>query len=221
MRQHITTIVVAATTAGVIAAGPAVARSVVDYARNADKVDGRHAVGSSASSGTRAGKLVATNSEGRLPNYIVRRVASADNAGTLDGLDSAAFKRLCDGIAAFASVGPNVGADYSPILGHQGAADSCAGTVEAKRVDTGIYRVRFKGLVTQVCDVLNVIPTPATLVSVSGPRDLFGTYEWIGEPNEEECRGSMFNRYSLPVQVTITDRLGAHTDALFTVAVLR
>lgn len=41
-------------------------------ARNADKVDGKHAVGASASKAKRAGKLVATNKNGRLPNDIIK-----------------------------------------------------------------------------------------------------------------------------------------------------
>jgi len=62
-------------------AGPPVAAAVYD-AVNADKVDGRHAVAASTTPAGRAGKLVATNSSGRLPNDII---ATAPNAGKLGG----------------------------------------------------------------------------------------------------------------------------------------
>jgi hypothetical protein len=87
-RTHLPTIVVAAVTAMVTAGAPALAGSVVDFARNADKVDGKHAVGFSASIAGRAGKLVATNAAGRLPNNIIAKAADPDQ---LDGIDSAGF----------------------------------------------------------------------------------------------------------------------------------
>ncbi len=59
------------------------------FAHNADKVDGKHAVGATASANSRRGKLVATSrSSGRLPNNII---AKALDANLLDGLDSTAF----------------------------------------------------------------------------------------------------------------------------------
>lgn len=48
--------------------GPAIADAI---ASDSDKVDGFHAVGAKAKAGKRAGKLVATNSKGRLPRNIV------------------------------------------------------------------------------------------------------------------------------------------------------
>jgi hypothetical protein len=71
LRRHGTTALVAASVAALTAGGPAVAGSIVDFARNSDKVDGKHAVGAGASAPERAGKLVATNSAGRLPNNII------------------------------------------------------------------------------------------------------------------------------------------------------
>ncbi len=59
---------------------------------NADKVDGRHAVGSGASKAKRAGKLVATNSKGYLPSNIVKPYWGAIKnkpAGFADGKDNA------------------------------------------------------------------------------------------------------------------------------------
>jgi len=70
--------------------GPAVsAVSAVFDAQNADKVDGKHAVGAGASVSSRKGKLVATSATtGRLPNNII---AKAPDAGLLDGFDSTKF----------------------------------------------------------------------------------------------------------------------------------
>ena len=60
---------------------------------NSDKVDGKHAVGAGATPTSRAGKLVATNSSGRLPNNII---AKAPDSGLLDGRDSTEFLLTTD-----------------------------------------------------------------------------------------------------------------------------
>ena len=60
-----------------LASAPAIAGSVADYARNAGKVDGIHAVRASAGVDARAGKLVATNPAGYLPGGIVQTVPNA------------------------------------------------------------------------------------------------------------------------------------------------
>lgn len=86
--QDLRTAVVAVVAASVVA-GPA-AVAAVTYATNADKVDRKHAVGAGASRQTRAGKLVATNGNGYLPNNVLRK---ARDANRLDGLDSTAFLR--------------------------------------------------------------------------------------------------------------------------------
>jgi hypothetical protein len=74
------------------------ALTVVDLARNADKVDGKHAVAFGTAVGKRKGKLVATSPQtGLLPSNIISRVPRADradradDADRLDGLDSSAF----------------------------------------------------------------------------------------------------------------------------------
>ena len=89
LRRHAVTIMVAMITAAVTAGGPAVAAAVAD-AINADKVDGRDAVGPKASADKRAGNLVATKPNGKLPNDII---AEAPNADRLDGLNSTDFLR--------------------------------------------------------------------------------------------------------------------------------
>jgi hypothetical protein len=89
LRKHASTVAVAALTAMVTATAPAIAEVIADFAKNADKVDGKHAVGFNATSGERKGKLVATSrGTGRLPNDII---AKAPNANLLDGIDSATF----------------------------------------------------------------------------------------------------------------------------------
>lgn len=80
-------IVTAVVVGAVVAFGPGVAQAAYD-AVNADKVDGKHAVGAGSTVTGRAGKLVATDANGRLPNNII---AKAPDADLLDGLDSGAF----------------------------------------------------------------------------------------------------------------------------------
>jgi hypothetical protein len=61
---------IAGATVGAVAQTPAEPAAV--SAINADRVDGRHAVGAGASKAARAGKLVATDKQGYLPSNIVR-----------------------------------------------------------------------------------------------------------------------------------------------------
>lgn len=93
---------------------PAVARVVADYAKNADKVDGKHAVGARAPLAKRAGRLVATNKQGFFPNNIIKK---ARDANKLDGIDSDAFQQDYEGVAVVA----RSGGDFSSI---QAAIDS-------------------------------------------------------------------------------------------------
>lgn len=90
LRRHATTIVIAMITAAITAGGPALAAAVYD-AVNADKVDGKHAVGAAASPSDRSGKLVATNADGRLPNNIIER---APDAAKLQGRPANALSRM-------------------------------------------------------------------------------------------------------------------------------
>jgi hypothetical protein len=91
LKRHTTTIVVAMVTAALTAATPAIAATVVDYARNAGAVDGKSAVGASATAKQRAGKLVATNKSGYLPGSIIKTLdwTQLGNvpAGFADGTD--------------------------------------------------------------------------------------------------------------------------------------
>lgn len=87
VRQHLPIVLTALLTSSVFAAGPSVAQAAYD-AVNSDKVDGKHAVGATATPMGRAGKLVATNRSGRLPDNII---AKAPDADLLDGKDAAEF----------------------------------------------------------------------------------------------------------------------------------
>jgi hypothetical protein len=90
LRDHLSIIITAAVVSTVFMAGPSVAQAAYD-AVNADKVDGKHAVGAGATVDARKGKLVATSpTTGRLPNDII---AKAPNADKLDGRDSTVFFR--------------------------------------------------------------------------------------------------------------------------------
>ena len=91
LRRHLGTVVAVALTAALTAATPAIATGVRSalFADDSDKVDGKDAVGFTASVEDRKGKLVATSGmTGRLPNSII---AKAPNADLLDGRDSSEF----------------------------------------------------------------------------------------------------------------------------------
>jgi hypothetical protein len=104
LSQDVRTTIIAIVVAAVVAA-PAAAAIVA----NSDMVDGKHAVTAGANRSSRAGKLVATNTNGYLPNDIVVKArdsnlfdgkdsteflgatAQAADANTLDGKDSTEF----------------------------------------------------------------------------------------------------------------------------------
>lgn len=89
LRRQVPVAVTAAVVCSLFAGGPVVARAAFD-AHNADKVDGKHAVGASTSVAKRKGKLVATSPRtGRLPSNII---ATAPNAKRLDGLAGSAYR---------------------------------------------------------------------------------------------------------------------------------
>jgi hypothetical protein len=92
LRRHLPIFLTAVLTATVFAAAPTVARAAYD-AVNSDKVDGKHAVGAGATPASRAGKLVATNGSGRLPNNIIDK---APDSNLLDGRDSTEFLLATD-----------------------------------------------------------------------------------------------------------------------------
>jgi hypothetical protein len=88
MRTVVVAGVTAVVVAGSTAASPALAGAIAGFARNADKVDGKHAVGAGASVAQRRGKLVAVARSGKLPNNII---ATAPNAARLGGKGAARY----------------------------------------------------------------------------------------------------------------------------------
>lgn len=123
-------LVISATATG----GPALAGLV--FADNSDKVDGKHAVGSNASTDNRKGKLVATNKvTGRLPNNIIRK---APDAQLLDGRDSNDFLSLS------APAGRLVG---EGLVNSGGALHGAAGAgMTVSKTATGAFAVLIPGL---------------------------------------------------------------------------
>jgi hypothetical protein len=82
LKRDLRTIVIAVVAAAVTAGGPAMAHGVAHalFAHNADKVDGKHAVGSGAALGNAAGKLVTTAGNGKFaPKFITLRSFQAVN----------------------------------------------------------------------------------------------------------------------------------------------
>ncbi|MGH2755273.1 MAG: hypothetical protein ACRDLB_12695 [Actinomycetota bacterium] len=210
----LTAIVVAAVTAG----GPVIAGTIADFARNADKVDGRHAVGARASLETRAKKLVATNKNGRLPNNIIRKAPAARDADRVGGFGPTAFVRGCQAgaLRGQAQVPTTVGAEFERVSGfstiYGGPVDldgnNChLDEARARRVATGTYDVRL-ALVAWTCTE----PMPAdiitALVSIQSAQPLVATYEPVCDSN------------SVYVRVRIADLNGTFVDAPFSVALL-
>lgn len=208
---------VAAVTAVLVAAGPVVARSVVDFARNAHRVDGIHAVEASTSAGKRAGKLVATNANGRLPRNLIPLAADSSR---LDGFSSQAFVFRCGAgsLRGHATVPSNVGAAYEEVDGFgtvlggplDSSGSNCHGqTAMARRVGPGTYRV-VGGAIAWNCpepppdDILSAIVTPIG----SGGSPLVASYR----PVCDEGR--------VVAEVQVTDIDGAPTDAAFVIAFL-
>ena len=98
IRSHMSTFLVALVTAAVTAGSPAIADGVRHalFAHDSDKVDGKHAVGSSASKASRKGKLVATNPRtGYLPNNIILK---ALNSAKLGGAPASSYLTTSDSI---------------------------------------------------------------------------------------------------------------------------
>jgi hypothetical protein len=87
LKTHAPLIVAIVVVAILTTAGPALARAAFD-AMNAHKVDGFHAVAAGAAPAHRAGKLVATNGAGHLPNNIISK---APNSAKLNNLPVSAF----------------------------------------------------------------------------------------------------------------------------------
>src|SRR5687767_3423525 len=82
-RENLKLVLVAACCLAVGLSAPAVGSSLrLSYADNADKVDGKHAVGAGATITQRKGKLVATSgTTGKLPSNIIAKAPNSDRLG--------------------------------------------------------------------------------------------------------------------------------------------
>lgn len=150
IRAHAPILITAVLVAALTTGGPALAGAAFD-AMNAHKVDGKHAVGATASADQRAGKLVATGATGFLPNGIIKK---ANNADKLDGVDSIAFARL----PQFASVDA------------AGSTFLARGVTTSVRDSTGVYHVLFDTPVDRCGHVATSIQGAQIVQTVAGGR---------------------------------------------------
>jgi hypothetical protein len=105
VHRHLTTIVVAAAVAAVTAGGPAVAATVVGYAKNAGAVDGISAVRANAPVKDLKGTLVATGAKtGTLPGSVI---GTAPNSAKLGGVPAAGFASSFVDARDFPAIGKN------------------------------------------------------------------------------------------------------------------
>ncbi|MEA2477180.1 MAG: hypothetical protein QOC87_1379 [Actinomycetota bacterium] len=228
------TVAVAALTLG----GPAIARSVADFARNAGHVDGIKAVTSqkcgrqqtplsSPDCSSRANKLVAANKKGYLPNDIIR---VAPDAAQLGGESASRYAQECGGaaISGFAQVPADVASDWAEVEGYgfvhgyggpinkdtgKPSIDTCqANAVKARHVAVGVYEVSFFG--SAACQYGNPQPgfTIPAVATVNDPRAL--TISYTTRPECDPQQG-------LVQEVRIFDSNGASTDAGFTMTILK
>jgi hypothetical protein len=203
MRPRAIAIVIAVFAAAFIA--PAAAHHVVRFARNADKVDGRHAVGAGASQEERAGRLVATNSTGRLPNNIIRR---APNAGLLAGEFSVHYEdSVCEvGTPAWAFVSSDGSARGVSRYQHHAIFAPCElRGVTVQRIDTGYYQVNFDGLFCQTADVPQ-LTTVVTIKSATAVPLIANTWSVCPDGHGE-----------IEEEVRIVDPNGEPQDAAFVI----
>lgn len=170
IRRIVPMILIAVLASALTVGAPAVGAAIYD-AVNADKVDGRHAVGAGASVGARAGKLVATGTTGRLPNNII---AKAPDANLLDGLDSSAFLRATGKAADAESVD---GVDSS--LLQRRVIDACPSGQSIKSVGAdGSVACTSKAADADLLDGLN----PANLRPVHVTKGESATLGLSGTP---------------------------------------
>jgi hypothetical protein len=131
LRRHTPVVLTAVIVATLMQVGPPVVAAAYD-AVNADKVDGRHAVGAGATPAKRAGKLVATNAQGRLPDSII---AKAPDAAKLGGVAPDGYLRnQPDGVTGDSVLAGSIQRDdlqYRALLPRAFGLVNFNGTVEA------------------------------------------------------------------------------------------
>jgi hypothetical protein len=221
LRKHGITIVVAMATAAVTATAPAVARSVVDFARNAGKVDGYRARAFTDKPNERRTSLVSTDDSGYLPSNIIGSIAPvAEDSHHFEGLGKDAYVQQCmtGALLGEALVPSDMSSDPTavhgfstqyggPPSGGAGGGPCHIGEARAQHVSTGIYRV-YLALIG--CSSYVTRPVAGVLLSIEGEagQDLHATYKDACEPDGW-------------IEVHIFDGLGAPQDASFTIALLQ
>lgn len=198
------------------AIGPATARAIADYARNSDRVDGFHAV-SGGSKAQRAGKIVATDQNGLLPNGVIDRARDAKKLG---GIGPNGYTKLCqDGsVEGQALIPADVGSEYTEVRGFsttyggpvEPSGNVChVGEARARHVSTGVYRVDLATVAVEDCtepiasDTLTAVVTPVDLAGIG----ITASYRPVCD-----------NRVVL--EVMLRDATGAPQDAPFAVVLL-
>jgi hypothetical protein len=209
--------IIAVVVVGAAASGPAAARSIVDFARNAGHVDGYSAVASSSEE--RGESLVATNKEGRLPNDIIKK---APDARALGGRNASDYQLACDtgSIGGYASVPSDVGSEWTVVPGYSltlseggpvskdgtpGYRSCSKSTPEARRTAPGTYEVSFA--IQGLCFQTGHAPVNVTVIDT---RSLAATA--IG--------GGCIEGHAQVDVVHIFDVNGVATDAAFDVELL-
>ena len=191
---------------------PAVADKIVRFARNAGRVDNLSAV--PAHGKHRAGKLVATNDEGRFPTAVL---GTAPNARRLGRHLPADYAQTClEGVVVGSALVPGdlgptdtrVAAwQYVKSLGSGQVGCTLQDFLEARRVGTGVYRVSF--VTGRICDGGQPPQIYHTLVTVKSPEPSMSTSQTVCDVDD------------FPVEeVRIFDATGAPMDATFTIALL-
>ncbi|MFN2545251.1 MAG: hypothetical protein ABR600_11890 [Actinomycetota bacterium] len=219
------TFVLVAGTALAVTAIPAAARTVVDFARNAGHVDGWSAVSADASRSARAGKLVATDDNGRLPNSIIAR---AQDSARLGGLGAGDFVLSCGqgGVTGYAQVPANVAATWSTVEGYghssfsigpsfQGGPSSCRSEEAlARRISAGVYQVSLNSSLAWACQMADAPRAGERLpavVSVASTEQLSATYTTVCDPDDK----------GFVEEVRIRAADGTPSDSAFTLATLQ
>lgn len=198
---------------------PTAARTIADYARDSNRVDGFHAVGPKSDAFSR--RLVATDRDGHLPEAIVEH---AQNARKLGGFPVDRYVTTCErgSIGGYAQVPLDVGVEWTVVPGY-GSTFAAGGPTpppgepgyeqctfsppEARRLSSGTYEVALSNDAAYCND--SYFPVPAVVVTVNDPGPLFASYE--GRCDEE--RG-------ITELVRIFDPNGVPTDAAFTISIL-
>lgn len=207
-RSFVTAVVLVA----VAASAPAVADSVVNFARNAGRVDSFDAVG--ADDDDRAGKLVATNRKGKFPSGAI---ATAPNARRLGHHVPADYAQTClPGVVVGSALVPaDVSGSYTRVEAWQYVKASYQGNVrctlqeflEARRTGPGVYQVAF--VTGRMCNAGQPERIYQTVVTVKSADPLSATAQTTCDPDGRPVE-----------EVRIVDATGVPRDATFTIALL-